>query len=151
MPRDAEDPLVAQAFDAKSSQEDLVRAIAQLEPHEAAFFLHRLEAALRKRKIQLSGYLVAMVAWLVGMTLALVYFGMNDGSAAWAFIVPFGAVGVILYGFGAWADRVGKRPPPGAGPVTGSSAGAGTTVGPGASAAPGAGSSAPSSGSTAEP
>ena len=107
-----EDPLVAQAFDARSRQEDLVRAIAQLKPDEAAFFLHRLEAALRKRKIQLSGYLVAMVAWLVGMTLALMYFGMNDLSAAWAFIVPFGAVGAILYGFGTWANRVGSRPPP---------------------------------------
>jgi hypothetical protein len=54
------------------------------------------------------GYLIAMLAWLVGMTLALIYYGMN-GSALWAFIVPFGAVGAILYGFGAWADRVGKR------------------------------------------
>jgi hypothetical protein len=108
-----EDPLVAKAFDRTSKQEDLVHAIAQLKPDEAAFFLHRLEAALRKRKIQLSGYLVAMVAWLVGMTLALMYFGMNDLSAAWAFIVPFGAVGAILYGFGTWANRAGRRPPPG--------------------------------------
>ena len=83
--RSDEDPLVAKAFDRKSSQEDLVRAIAQLSPDEAAFFLHRLEVALRKRKIQLSGYLIAMVAWLVGMVMALVYYGMNDGSAAWAF------------------------------------------------------------------
>lgn len=110
-----EDPLVAKAFDGKSPQEDLVRAIAQLKPEEAAFFLHRLEAALRKRKIQLTGYLVALVSWLVGMVLALLYYGTTDGSGLWAFIVPFGIVGVILYAFGGWADRVGKRPPPGAG------------------------------------
>jgi hypothetical protein len=110
--RSDEDPLVAKAFDRKSSQEDLVRAIAQLSPDEAAFFLHRLEVALRKRKIQLSGYLIAMVAWLVGMVMALVYFGMNDASAAWAFIVPFGIVGLVLYGFGTWADRMSRRPPP---------------------------------------
>jgi hypothetical protein len=109
VPSPDEDPLVAKAFDRKSSQEELVHAIAQLAPEEAAFFLARLEAALRKRKIQLSGYLIAMVAWLVGMVLALMYFGMNDGSAVWAFIVPFGIVGVILYAFGTWADRVGKR------------------------------------------
>ena len=113
MARSVEDPLVAKAFDRKQSHEELARAIAQLKPEEAAFFLHKLEMALRKRKIQLSGYLVAMVAWLAGMTLALIYFGMNDGSAAWAFIVPFGIVGVILYGFGTWAERVGQRPPPG--------------------------------------
>ena len=112
MARSDEDPLVAKAFDRKSSQEDLVRAIAQLSPDEAAFFLHRLEVALRKRKIQLSGYVTAMVAWLVGMVMALVYYGMNDASAAWAFIVPFGIVGLILYGFGTWAERVSKRPPP---------------------------------------
>ena len=108
----AEDPLVAKAFDPKQRHADLARAVEQLTPEQAAVFLHKLEAAFRKRKIQLSGYLVAMVAWLVGMVLALAYFGMNDGSSAWAFIVPFGIVGVILYGFGTWAERVGKRPPP---------------------------------------
>lgn len=116
MARSVEDPLVAKAFDRKQSHEELARAIAQLRPEEAAFFLHKLEMGLRKRKIQLGGYLVAMVAWLAGMTLALIYFGMNDASAAWAFIVPFGIVGAILYGFGTWAERVGQRPPPGAPP-----------------------------------
>lgn len=123
MARSVEDPLVAKAFDGKQSHEELARAIAQLSPEEAAFFLHKLEMALRKRRIQLTGYLVAMVAWLVGMTLALMRFyfgGTNDVSAAWVFIVPFGIVGVILYGFGSWAERVGKRPPPGARPGSGS-------------------------------
>jgi hypothetical protein len=109
--RPAEDPLVAKAFDRKQSHDELARAIAQLSPEEAAFFLHKLEMAMRKRKIQLGGYLLAMVAWLAGMTLALLYFGMHDGSA-WVFIVPFGIVGVILYGVGSWAERVGRRPPP---------------------------------------
>jgi hypothetical protein len=118
--RSVEDPLVAKAFDRKQSHEELARAIAQLSPEEAAFFLHKLEMALRKRKIQLGGYLVAMVAWLAGMTLALIYLGMHDGSAAWAFIVPFGIVGAILYGFGTWAERIGRRPPPGGRPAAGS-------------------------------
>lgn len=123
MARSVEDPLVAKAFDRKQSHDELARAIAQLSPEEAAFFLHKLEMALRKRRIQLTGYLVAMVAWLVGMMLALIYFGMNDWSSAWAFIVPFGIVGVILYGFGNWAERVGKRPPPAARPSAGSISG----------------------------
>jgi hypothetical protein len=107
----AEDPLVAQAFDAKK-HEDLARAIEKLSPDEAAFFLHKLEMALRKRKIQITGYLVAMALWLVGMVLALAYTGMHDGFVGWVFIAPFGGVGLVLYLFGRWANSVSRRPPP---------------------------------------
>lgn len=112
MARPVETPPRAGTLGDKPSHEELARAIAQLKPEEAAFLLHRLEMALRKRNIQVTGYLVALVAWLAGMTLALIYFGANDASAAWAFIVPFGIAGAILYGFGTWAERVSKRPPP---------------------------------------
>jgi hypothetical protein len=105
----AEDPLVAQAFDTKK-HEDLARAIEQLSPEEAAFFLDKLERAIRKRKLQLTGYLVAMAAWLVGMTLALAYFGTHDGFVLWVFVVPFGLVGAILYGFGRWSERIARAP-----------------------------------------
>src|SRR5262245_48829097 len=69
--------------------------------------------AIRKRKIQITGYLVAMVVWLVGMMFALAYVGMHDGFVGWVFLAPFGFVGLVLYGFGKWADSVSKRPPPG--------------------------------------
>lgn len=111
MPQSAEDPLVAQAFDAKK-HEDLARAVEQLSPEEAAFFVHKLEMALRKRKIQITGYLVAMVVWLVAMTLAMAYAGTHDGFVGWVFLLPFGFVGVILYTFGRWAERVAKTPTP---------------------------------------
>ena len=99
--------MVAQAFD-KDKHDELAEAVAKLDPAEAEFFLHKLERALRKRKIQLSGYLVAMLAWVVGMFFALVYLGMAKGFAGWVFLLPFGAVGVILYAFGKWADHVGN-------------------------------------------
>jgi hypothetical protein len=105
---DAEDPLVAKAFDAKHTNVDLARAIAGLSPEEAEFFLHKLERAYRKRKIQITGYLTAMAAWLIGMVLALAYFGTHDGFVVWVFVVPFGLVGAILYGFGRWAERVSR-------------------------------------------
>jgi hypothetical protein len=105
-----DDPLVAKAFDA-SKHEELARAVEQLSPDEAQFFLHKLEAALRKRKIQLMGYLVAMLVWVLGMVGALAYFGIADGFVGWAFLLPFGAVGVILYVFGIWANKVGAAPP----------------------------------------
>ena len=78
----SDDPLVAKLFDGREKHEAIARAIEQLTPDEAAFFLHKLEHAYRKRKIQLSGYLVAMVAWLIGMTLALIYFGIAPSSGA---------------------------------------------------------------------
>jgi hypothetical protein len=115
--KSVEDPLVAQAFDAKK-HEDLARAIEKLSSDEAAFFLHKLEMAIRKRKIQITGYLVAMAVWLVGMMLALAYTGMHDGFVGWVFIAPFGLVGIVLYAFGKWAEAVSKRPPPATRPAT---------------------------------
>jgi hypothetical protein len=101
-----EDPLVAKAF-AEGPGDELVKAVAQLSPEEAEFFLRKLEAALRKRKIMLSGYIVAMVAWLVGMVCAIAYFGISTGFVGWVFLVPFGIVGGILWVFGKWANHVG--------------------------------------------
>jgi len=109
-PNETEDPLVAQAFDA-SKHEDLARAIEQLSPDEATFFLHKLEGALKKRKLQLTGYLVALLTWLIGTVIALAYYGVSDGFVAWVFLLPFAAVGAILYGFGKWANRVGSALP----------------------------------------
>lgn len=106
-----EDPLVAKAFDADQHAE-LAQAIENLSPEEAQFFLHKLEAALKKRRTQLLGYLVAMVVWLIGTVFALVYFGTHDGFTGWVFLIPFALVGVILFVFGRWAERLGKAPLP---------------------------------------
>jgi len=99
--------MVAQAFDV-SKHEELARHIEQLSPDAAAFFVAKLEAALRKRKLQLLGYLIALVVWLVGTVFALAYYGVSDGFTGWVFLVPFALVGAILYAFGRWADKVGK-------------------------------------------
>ena len=104
---DQEDELVAQAFKA-DKHEDLARAIEQLSPDEAAFFLTKLEAAIKKRKIQITGYLVAMLIWLIGMVFALIYYGTYDGFVGWVFLLPFALVGLTLYAFGRWSARVGS-------------------------------------------
>lgn len=95
-----------------ASQDDLASAVAKLSPEEALFFLAKLEAVMNKRKLQLTGYLVALVAWLVLMLGAFVYNGTHDGFAAWMFLVPFAVVGVILWAFGKWSVRVGNRVEP---------------------------------------
>ena len=99
--------MVSKAFN-PAKQDELARAIEQLSPDEAAFFLAKLEAAIRKRKIQLTGYLVAMLVWLVGTVGALVYYGATSNFRAWVFLIPFALVGGVLYGFGAWANRAGQ-------------------------------------------
>jgi hypothetical protein len=105
----AEDPLVSKAFDA-DKHEELARAIEKLNPEEAQFFLEKLERAVKKRKIQITGYLFAILVWVVGMMFALAYYGMASGFVGWVFVAPFGAVGAILYAFGKWANRVGNPP-----------------------------------------
>ncbi len=115
MAKSTEDPLVAQAFD-RQKHEDLARAIQDLSPDEAQFFLRKLEAAIRKRKIQITGYLVAMGVWAIGMVFALAYFGISSGFVGWVFLAPFAAVGLVLWAFGKWGERVGRAadvtPPP---------------------------------------
>jgi hypothetical protein len=97
----------------KMDEAELAKAVAQLSPEEALFFLAKLEAVMNKRKLQLTGYLVALVTWLIGTFFALVYFGMSDkGFVGWVFLIPFAFVGAILWIFGKWSDKVGKRVEP---------------------------------------
>lgn len=98
--------MVSQAFDA-SQHDALARAIEQLSPEEAQFFIAKLEAALKKRRLQLTGYLIAAVVGFVAMIGALVYDGMTDGFTGWAYLVPFAVIGIILWVFGKWSERVG--------------------------------------------
>ncbi len=100
-------PPVEDVFDPRK-HDDLAKAVAQLSPDEALFFLSKLEAAVTKRKIQLTGYLVAMVVWLAGMFGALLYYGTHDGFVGWIFLVPFAFVGLVLWGFGRWSERAAE-------------------------------------------
>jgi hypothetical protein len=100
-------PPAEDVFDPRK-HDDLAKAIASLSPEEAQFFLNRLEAVYTKRKIQLTGYLVAMAVWLAGMLGALLYYGTHDGFVGWIFLVPFGLVGIVLWGFGRWSEKVAE-------------------------------------------
>ena len=96
----------------KASDDELAKAVAQLSPEEALFFLAKLEAVMNKRKLQLTGYLVAFVAWVVAMFFAVVYFGSQEGYPYWVFLVPFALVGAILWAFGRRATMVGTHVEP---------------------------------------
>ncbi|HSD86706.1 MAG TPA: hypothetical protein VLB44_04300 [Kofleriaceae bacterium] len=104
-------PDVEHAFQA-DKHEELARAVEKLTPEEAAFFLWKLEMSIRKRKLQIVGYLVAMLTWVAGMLFALIWYGTHDGFVGWAFLLPFALVGLILWAFGRWGDKVASRPYP---------------------------------------
>ena len=95
------------ALDPKK-EADVARAISQLSPEEAQHFVELLERSIRRRKIQLFGYLLSLVVLLAGTFFALVYYGSaGEGRfVGWVFFLPFVAVGIIFYVFGRWAKRV---------------------------------------------
>lgn len=99
--------LAQEALDPKK-EDDVAKAISQLTPEEAAHFVGVLEKAIRRRRIQLIGYLTSLAVLLVGMFFALVYYGAaEEGSfVGWVFFLPFLAVGAIFYVFGRWANRI---------------------------------------------
>lgn len=107
----AEQPNAEDAFDPKK-QDAVAAAIEALSPEEKQLFLFQLETKLRQRKLMLTGYIVAMFTWLGGMVLALAYYGSASGFVGWVFLVPFAFVGVILWAFGRFAEKVGSRRPP---------------------------------------
>lgn len=96
-----------------AEQDAIASAIQKLSPAEAEFFLHKLERSIAKRRVQLWGYLLALVAWAVGMFFALALYGAADPNSfrAWYFLLPFAAIAVVLYAAGLLAERVAKAPP----------------------------------------
>jgi small-conductance mechanosensitive channel len=96
------------------SEEAIADAIKKLSPAEAEVFLYQLERAILRRKVQLWGYLAALVVWVVSMFFALAFYGAADPESfrAWIFAMPFAGVGVVLLVVGTVADRIGKARPP---------------------------------------
>ena len=112
-PAPVEDPLVAQAFDA-TKHDELAAAIEQLTPDEAQFFLHKLESALRKRRLQIFGYLAAMFVWAVGMVIAFGAYALFEGGFGYALFfaaVPRGRRGALrLRQAGRTPSDLGRPP-----------------------------------------
>lgn len=96
-----------------AEEEAIAHAIQKLSPAEAEMFLHKLERAVVRRRIQLWGYLTALVAWAVTMFFSLAAYGGADPHSfrAWILAIPFAAIGVVLYVFGWLADRARNAPP----------------------------------------
>lgn len=108
----AEDPRGRGAELAKramiEARPDLARELEQLTPEEAAMFLELIDKALKKRRIQLAGYLLSLVGMIGGMLFALYTYGSREPGefVGWAFLVPFVLVAASLLIFGRWSRRI---------------------------------------------
>jgi hypothetical protein len=107
----AELPNPEDAFDV-NKQAAIEEAMKNMSREEAALFVFLLKSKYQKRKVQLTGYLVGLVLWFAAMLGALVVYGTTSGFIGWVFLVPFGLLGVTLFAFGKWAEKIGKRAPP---------------------------------------
>ncbi len=92
--------------------DEVAAAIKELPAAQAEFFLKKLEVVLRRRKIQLTGYLVGLVLWVGAMLGALAYYGTHDGFTGWVFLIPFGVLGAVITLFGRWARKLPDPQPP---------------------------------------
>lgn len=100
------DALAAAALDPKN-EDHVAEAIKQLSPEEAAHFVALLEKAIHRRRIQLFGYLVSLVVFLISSWFALAYFAAADEGefTMWVFFIPFLLVALIFWSFGRWSNR----------------------------------------------
>ncbi len=90
-------------------QTEIEQAIRELPPDRAAELVAMLEASVRRRRIELYGYLLAAVVVIVGMIGALLIMGsVEDGRfVGWVFLVPLALAGLVM-------TVVGKRAKAGA-------------------------------------
>ena len=92
----------------KLSPNQIADAIAKLSPADAQHFIGVIDASMRRRRLQLWGYLLSMVLWTIGMFAALWAYGAAaDGTfIIWVFLVPFGLLGGTLWFFGWLGDKL---------------------------------------------
>jgi len=90
------------------SDADLANALAKLSPEDAAMFMKALDMTMRRRRLLMLGYGASLLALVGGLLTALYVYGTREPGtfAGWVFLVPFAAVGLILYTFG----RLAKAP-----------------------------------------
>lgn len=98
---------LAQRLEDPAFREQIEQAIQNMPPEKAAELVAMLEESLRRRKIELFGYLGAALMLLVGMIGALYYYGSRQTGefVGWIFLLPLALAGGIMWAVGRWARR----------------------------------------------
>ena len=101
-------------------QSEIEQAIRELPPERAAELVAMLEASVRRRKIELYGYLLAAVVVIVGMLGALLIMGsVEDGTfIGWIFLIPLALAGLVMTVIGKRAKAGAPPPKPARGSAT---------------------------------
>lgn len=91
-------------------QADIEKAVRELPPDRAAELVAMLEASIKRRKLELWGYIAAAAIVLFGMVGTLLIMGSaGEGSfVAWIFLIPLAVAGLVMTWVGKRAKAVGK-------------------------------------------
>lgn len=94
-----------------STHKSIEEQLDALTPEEAEMFVRALELAMRKRKWMLIGYLIALIAVVLGMMVALYVWGTREPGSfvGWVFLVPPGVAGAAIYATGKLVKRMGTK------------------------------------------
>jgi hypothetical protein len=101
-PKDIHEKLADPAFRAQIEE-----GLKNMPPEKAAELVAMLETSLRRRKIELYGYIAAAVVLLVGMIASLYIYGATDHGnfMSWIFLIPMGLAGAVMWFVGRWSNR----------------------------------------------
>jgi hypothetical protein len=91
-------------------QRDIEQAVRELPPERAAELVAMLEASIKRRKLELYGYLAAAVIVLLGLIGGLLIMGSTSSGSfvGWTFFIPIGLAGLVMWLVGRKA-RAGQR------------------------------------------
>ena len=101
---------LAQRLKDPEFQRDIEQAVRDLPPERAAELVAMLEASMRRRKLELYGYLAAAVIVVVGMGAALMFMGSakENSFVGWVFLIPLALAGLVMWLVGKKA-RAGQQ------------------------------------------
>jgi hypothetical protein len=104
----------ARAEAGKPSDAELEKLLADLTPEQAEMFVDALELAVKKRRLMLWGYVAAAFALLAGIAAAFWIYGTREEGqfVGWAFLIPPGLAGLMLFVFGRWSRALKPSNPP---------------------------------------
>ena len=91
----------------KTVDEDFQEKLKNLTEEEAAMFVRALELAISRRRNMLIGYVLSLIAVILGMVWALYMYGTRAPGSfrLWVFLVPPTLAGIILITFGKLTRR----------------------------------------------
>jgi hypothetical protein len=108
----AKKPLdLAERLNDPAFRAQIEEGLKNMPPEKAAELVEMLETSLRRRKVELWGYIGAAVVMLVGMVVALYIYGSSDPDSfrTWIFLIPMGLAGLVMWIVGRWADADRKK------------------------------------------